>query len=178
GRTFEGGRPPSARRAHGHGTPDCAPRRRRPIESGDRSTGVRLAQDRRGKPRRRLPQARHLVEGAACARARRRFVGISPFPRDDRLPTLVVMETMVAECFWPDVGEDDVRALEQRIEACRTDGVRYLGSMLIQEDEVLLCQFEGAADAVRQVAERARVPFERLLATNVVTPTKEWSTDA
>ncbi len=85
---------------------------------------------------------------------------------------------MVAECFWPDVGEDDVRALEQRIEACRTDGVRYLGSMLIQEDEVLLCQFEGAADAVRQVAERARVPFERLLATNVVTPTKEWSTDA
>ena len=80
------------------------------------------------------------------------------------------METVVAECFWPDVREEDVRALEQRIESCLIDGVRYLGSLLIREDEVLLCQFEGAADAVRRVAEKAGVPFERLLATNVATP--------
>lgn len=33
------------------------------------------------------------------------------------------------------------------------------------EDEVVLCRFEGAADAVREVAERARVPFDRILAT-------------
>jgi len=87
------------------------------------------------------------------------------------------METVVAECFWPDVREEDVRALEQRIETCLTDGVRYLGSLLIREDEVLLCQFEGAADAVSRIAEKARVPFERLLATNVATPTAQRSTD-
>lgn len=88
------------------------------------------------------------------------------------------METIVAECFWPDVREDDVRALEQRIETCLDDGVRYLGSLLIREDEVLLCQFEGAADAVRRIAEQARVPFERLLTTNIATPTRQRSSDA
>ena len=75
--------------------------------------------------------------------------------------------TWVAECFWPDVHDDDVRLLERRIEACLTDGVRYRGSILIAEDEVVLCQFEGTAERVRDVAERARVPFERLLETTV-----------
>ena len=86
------------------------------------------------------------------------------------------METLacfVAECFWPDVREEDVRALEERIAACLVDGVRYLGSLLIREDEVVLCQFEGAASAVRRVAEDARVPFERLLETTVAMPTTE-----
>jgi hypothetical protein len=39
--------------------------------------------------------------------------------------------------------------------------------VLIREDEVVLCHFEGTADAIRLVAERARVPYERLLATTV-----------
>lgn len=71
----------------------------------------------------------------------------------------------MAECFWPDVHERDVRALEERIHASLVDGVRYLGSILIREDEVVLCQFHGDADSIRTVAERARVPYERLLAT-------------
>jgi hypothetical protein len=41
--------------------------------------------------------------------------------------------------------------------------VRYLGSILLREDEVVLCQFDGAADVVRTVVERAQVPFERIL---------------
>ncbi len=86
------------------------------------------------------------------------------------------METLtsfVAECFWPDVHEEDVRALDERIAACLVDGVRYRGSLLIREDEVVLCQFEGDASAVRRVAEDARVPFERLLETTVATPPTE-----
>ena len=73
----------------------------------------------------------------------------------------------VAECYWPDVREEDVRALDQRVAAALDGDVRYLGSVLIREDEVVLCHFEGTAEAIRRVAERARVPYERLLATTV-----------
>jgi hypothetical protein len=75
--------------------------------------------------------------------------------------------SFVAECYWPDVHEEDVRALDQRIARSLADDVRYLGSVLIAEDEVVLCHFEGSADAIRRVAKRARVPYERLLAATV-----------
>jgi hypothetical protein len=81
--------------------------------------------------------------------------------------------SFVAECYWPDVREEDVRALDHRIATALADGVRYLGSVLIREDEVVLCHFEGTADAIRRVAERARVPYERLLATTVSVRTEE-----
>jgi len=77
-------------------------------------------------------------------------------------------ETFVAECFWPGVSEADVEALERRVRAATEgddDAVRYLGSILMRDDEVVLCQFEGEADAVRRTAERAGVPFERILET-------------
>jgi hypothetical protein len=77
------------------------------------------------------------------------------------------VESFVAECYWPDVHEEEVRALDERIDASLADDVRYLGSVLIPEDEVVLCHFEGSADAVRRVAARARVPYERLLAVTV-----------
>ncbi len=80
-----------------------------------------------------------------------------------------VCKNFVAECFWPDVHEQDVRDLDERIRTCTADAkdVRYLGSFLIRTDEVVICQFEGTREAVRAVAERARVPFERLLETDV-----------
>jgi hypothetical protein len=73
--------------------------------------------------------------------------------------------SFVAECYWPDVREEEVRTLDQRIDASLGEDVRYLGSVLIRDDEVVLFHFEGTADAIRRVAERARVPYERLLAT-------------
>ena len=77
-------------------------------------------------------------------------------------------DSFAAECFWPNVRDEDVRALDARIAACLVAGVRYLGSILLREDEVVLCQFEGPAVVVREVAERANVPFERILATTYV----------
>lgn len=77
--------------------------------------------------------------------------------------------SFVAECYWPDVQDDEVRTLDRRIAASLGDDVRYLGSVLIREDEVVLCQFAGTAEAIRRVAERARVPYERLLAATVYT---------
>jgi hypothetical protein len=73
----------------------------------------------------------------------------------------------IAECYWPDVREEEVRTLDRRIAASLSGDVRYLGSVLIREDEVVLCHFEGSADAIRRVAERAHVPYERLLETTV-----------
>ena len=71
----------------------------------------------------------------------------------------------VAECLWPDVHESDLRALDERAstQARRAGGVRYLGSMLMREDEVVLCLFRGDEADVRHVAEAAQVPFDRIL---------------
>ena len=86
--------------------------------------------------------------------------------------------TYVAECFWPgvteqDVGELDVRAHASVEEAARVgESVRYLGSILMRTDEVVLCRFQGAAAAVRRAAERAAIPFERIVET-IQTQTKE-----
>jgi hypothetical protein len=73
--------------------------------------------------------------------------------------------SFVAECFWPGVRDEDVHALDERVRGCLEDGVVYHGSLLIRQDEVVLCEFEGTAAAVRSLAERAGVPFERLLET-------------
>jgi hypothetical protein len=78
-------------------------------------------------------------------------------------------ETFLAECFWPGVSSDDVEALDRRVRAAarleRGSPIRYLGSILVREDEVVFCQFEGDAETVRRTAERAGVPFDRILAT-------------
>jgi hypothetical protein len=80
--------------------------------------------------------------------------------------------SFVAECFWPDVEESDLDALDRRLrdvtaELAARQPIRYLGTILVREDEVLLCQFEGSADAVREVVELAQVPCERVLETTL-----------
>jgi hypothetical protein len=78
-----------------------------------------------------------------------------------------------AECFWPDVDEAAVLALDARAGGTAAElslageQVRYLGSLLMREDEVVLCLFEGTKDAVRRAAEQAGIPFERILETAV-----------
>ena len=59
--------------------------------------------------------------------------------------------SFVAECFWTGVRGDDLSALDERAQksaaglASEGEQVRYLGSMLVREDEVVLCFFEGSA---------------------------------
>ena len=77
-------------------------------------------------------------------------------------------ESFVAECFWPGVHDADLATLDGRIARVIADlggdrTVQYRGSLLLRQDEVVLCQFEGHADTVRHVAERADIPFERIL---------------
>lgn len=81
----------------------------------------------------------------------------------------------MAECFWAGVSARDVRQLDERAGASATElsragePVRYLGSILMLEDEVVLCLFEGVLDAVRRTAERARIPFERIVESSTST---------
>lgn len=75
----------------------------------------------------------------------------------------------VVECLWPDVHEHDLRSLDTRATeeaerlAERGRPVTYLGSLLMREDEVVLCQFRGDLEAVTQAAIAAEIPFERIL---------------
>jgi hypothetical protein len=103
------------------------------------------------------------------------FVGISLLRRETLRPSVdSIMKrsnTFVAECFWPDVTSTDLEALDRRVAAAvaalagEGQPVGYLGSILVDEDEVVLCQFEGSEPSIRLVAERAAIPFARILET-------------
>ena len=83
----------------------------------------------------------------------------------------------LAECYWPDVSEEQLERASRRareaakaLSASGTE-VRLRSSWLVPDDEVAFLLFEAvSADAVRQVAERARVPFERIVQTTELTP--------
>ena len=74
----------------------------------------------------------------------------------------------VAECLLPGLSRATAEALGRRVrqEIAGLPGsqVSYLGSLLMPEDEVLLCLFAGPEAEVRAVSERAGLPFERILA--------------
>lgn len=46
--------------------------------------------------------------------------------------------------------------------------VRRLGSLLMREHEVVLRRFEGSEAAVHSAAERAAIPYERILEVSVI----------
>ena len=81
------------------------------------------------------------------------------------------MTSFVAECFWVGVTDDDLRRIDERAAAAvegldpAANNVRYLGSVLMREDEVVLCFFEGTAEGVRHAAQDAAIPFERIVET-------------
>jgi hypothetical protein len=74
----------------------------------------------------------------------------------------------VAECLLPGLSHATAetlgRRVRQEIAAPPGSQVSYLGSLLMPEDEVLLCLFAGPEAEVRAVSERAGLPFERILA--------------
>ena len=83
--------------------------------------------------------------------------------------TLPATGSYVAECFWAGVSKSSVRDLDERADASvaelsrRGADVRYLGSIFMPADEIVLCLFEGSVDAVRQAIELAQIPFERVV---------------
>lgn len=72
----------------------------------------------------------------------------------------------VAECLLPGVNQAVAEALGAQVRAELAQSgspVRFLGSLLMPEDEVLLCLFAGPPAEVRAISERADLPFERIL---------------
>ena len=73
-----------------------------------------------------------------------------------------------AKCYWPGVTEQELRRAVARAvaetTASRADVAVYLGSILFQHDELVLCLFDAASRAVvRSTAERAGIPCERVM---------------
>ena len=72
----------------------------------------------------------------------------------------------IAECLVPGITAASAEALGDRVmaELARSRSpVSFIGSLLMPEDEVLLCLFAGPFTEVRTVSERAGLPFERIL---------------
>ena len=76
----------------------------------------------------------------------------------------------LAECLWPGVTDAQLADLDRRVRTSTRGSadneVRYLGTMLMPNDEVVFFVFTGpSAKAVRVVAANAEIPFERIVAS-------------
>ncbi|HSZ49101.1 MAG TPA: hypothetical protein VK823_27445 [Streptosporangiaceae bacterium] len=72
----------------------------------------------------------------------------------------------IAECLLPGMTTALAQSLGERLRtelARSATPVSFLGSLLMPEDEVLLCLFAGPLAEVRALSERAGLPFERIL---------------
>jgi len=84
-------------------------------------------------------------------------------------PSGGVTRTFVVECYWPEIGEEQVRGALSRIALPRVTGdsvdeVRSLGCILVPSDGMVLFLFRGPSeDLVRERSERAEVPFDRVV---------------
>jgi hypothetical protein len=79
-----------------------------------------------------------------------------------------------AKCYWPGVTPtqlEEVASRAERAGAASAPNVEYLGSLLFADDDVVLCLFEGPSRvAVRRASEEAGIPWERLMASDWISP--------
>lgn len=80
------------------------------------------------------------------------------------------MTTFMAECFWPGVSAQKVADVGERVRqasyaiSCDDGCARYLGSILVLQDEIALFLLEAASiDAAGELARQAAIPSERIL---------------
>jgi hypothetical protein len=78
--------------------------------------------------------------------------------------------TYIAECFWPDLRDDDVERRGDRLRAAAAElslnggNVELTGSIVLPEDEVVFYLFQApSAELVRLACDRARLRFERVI---------------
>jgi len=71
-----------------------------------------------------------------------------------------VWQTYLVECYWPGVTEE---SLTQLVRSSQPGDVAWLESILVPEDEIVLCLFEGPSEeAVRESSRRSGLPSERV----------------
>jgi Protein of unknown function (DUF4242) len=81
-------------------------------------------------------------------------------------------DTYLVECYWPGVDREAVQAAMARTGG--EEDVHCVDSILIPEDEIVLCVFEGpSANAVRDASLRSGLPSERVTRSIHIHPPKE-----
>jgi hypothetical protein len=74
------------------------------------------------------------------------------------------MDGYIVERYWPGVTEADVRLTAAALRAAGGTDVRYLGSILMPEDEVVLFQFDAvSAHRVAASGEQAGLRCDRVV---------------
>jgi hypothetical protein len=75
-----------------------------------------------------------------------------------------------AKCYWPGVNASQLEqaaacaVLEAKAASGSGSAIAYLGSILFDDDELVLCLFDAASRAVvRRTTERAGIPCERVM---------------
>jgi hypothetical protein len=71
----------------------------------------------------------------------------------------------LVECFWPGVTRELVEAAHARARAAASHNgsLRFLGSLLVPDDEVVLFQFSAASsEEVVRTSREAALPFDRV----------------
>jgi hypothetical protein len=78
--------------------------------------------------------------------------------------------TFIAECFWPNVGEQEVDDGAERVRRSAAEltaeghRVSFAGTILVPGDEVVFYLFDGeSADDVQAACMRAGIPLERVV---------------
>jgi hypothetical protein len=80
-----------------------------------------------------------------------------------------------AKCFWPGVGESEIRAAAARTsrEAVQHHA-GFRGALYLPADELVLCLFEAmSASSVKSESESAGMPCERVMETVWIGPKQE-----
>jgi Protein of unknown function (DUF4242) len=74
------------------------------------------------------------------------------------------MDEFIVERYWPGVTEADVRAAAAALTGAGQADVRYLGSILLPGDEVVLFRFSAvSASAISKIGEQAGVRCDRVV---------------
>ena len=71
----------------------------------------------------------------------------------------------LVECFWPGVTRELVEAANARAReaALHSTSLRFLGSLLVPDDEVVLFQFSAtSSEDVARTSREAALPFDRI----------------
>lgn len=79
----------------------------------------------------------------------------------------MVATLFLVECFWPGVTREQVEAANARAREATRDragaSLRFLGSLLLPRDEVVLFQFTGASqEEVVHTSREAKLPIDRV----------------